>query len=75
MTNLYRYYPPRVISAVLSEIDDVKVMALWKAKRDTYAIALQLGLKESQVANRLAVLRDQSVASCVSGKTERGESG
>lgn len=74
MTNLYRYYAPRVPRLIGNDAD-AHILALWKAKRDTYAIALQLGIPEHQVANRLAVLRDQSVASCVSGKTERGESG
>jgi hypothetical protein len=59
MTNVYRYYPPRLDRAFNDPAAvDARIMALWKAKRDTYAIALQLGIPEHQVANRLAQLRD-----------------
>jgi DNA-binding CsgD family transcriptional regulator len=59
MTNVYRYYPPRLDREItdLTRVDE-RIAALWKAKRDTYAIALQLGIPEHQVANRLAQLRD-----------------
>lgn len=57
--NVYRYYPPRLDRSFNEPAAvDARIASLWKAKRDTYAIALQLGIPEHQVANRLAQLRD-----------------
>ena len=40
-------------------IHDGMIEALWKQKLDTFDIAQKLGLRESQVANRLARLRER----------------
>ena len=36
---------------------DADILRLWRSGLDTYAIALQLGGDESEVANRLAGIR------------------
>jgi hypothetical protein len=46
----------------LSIVHDGMIMALWKEKFDTNAIAKKLNLRESQVANRLALLRERDAA-------------
>lgn len=49
--DLYRYYPPKLPRR--EAVRDDEILSLWSAGRDTYAIALQLGVPESEVANRL----------------------
>ena len=39
-------------------IHDGVILALWKEKMDTFEIAKKLGLRESQVANRLRFIRE-----------------
>lgn len=48
---------PGVAKQELSIAEDGVILALWKEKFDTFDIAKKLNLRESQVANRLAVLR------------------
>lgn len=55
--NLYRYYPPTLKHDAPGDLK-TKVRVLWSFKRDTYAMALQLGVTEAEVANALARIRD-----------------
>lgn len=41
-------------------VNDGALLALWGLKLDTYDIAGRLNMRESDVANRLAFLRDQA---------------
>lgn len=53
----YRYHPPR-LPRILDETADRDILMLWAKGRDTYAIALQLGVPEHQVEMRLHRLKD-----------------
>jgi hypothetical protein len=53
----YRYHPPR-LPRILDESADQDILMLWAKGRDTYAIALQLGVPEHQVEIRLHRLKD-----------------
>lgn len=46
----------------ITMIHDGVILALWNEKFNTNAIAKKLNLRESQVANRLARLRDGEAA-------------
>lgn len=46
-------------TADLSIQDDAAILAMWRFKLDTHEIATRLRRPESQVANRLAQLRDE----------------
>lgn len=54
----YRYHPPR-LPRILDESADQDILMLWAKGRDTYAIALQLGVAEHQVEMRLHRLKDE----------------
>jgi predicted transcriptional regulator len=43
----------------ITMIHDGVILALWRERMDTLDIAKKLNLRESQVANRLARLREQ----------------
>jgi hypothetical protein len=57
----YRYYPP-TLPRQIDCAHEGAILMLWNMKRDTYAISLQLGIPEHQVANVLARIRDAEVA-------------
>lgn len=52
----YRYHPPRLPNTKV--VDDLRIYQLWRKGSDTYAIALQCGIPESQVYNRLPGIRE-----------------
>ena len=54
----YRYHPPR-LPRILDASIDQDILMLWAKGRDTYAIALQLGVPEYQVEMRLHRLKDE----------------
>jgi hypothetical protein len=54
----YRYHPPR-LPRILDASADTDILMLWAKGRDTYAIALQLGVPEYQVEARLHRLKDE----------------
>ena len=45
--NPYRYYPPTLPK--LGVVSDARILQLWDSKRDTYDIAMQTGVPESQI--------------------------
>lgn len=47
---------------IASFTNDGAIIAMWKFKLDTAEIAKRLSLRESEVANRLARLRDAGAA-------------
>lgn len=55
--NPYRYYPPRRHTDRV--VTDDELLFRWRAGLDTYAIALQVGIPESEVANRLPHIREE----------------
>lgn len=58
MTELsrYRYHPPRMPTG--KDVTDLTIFGLWRRGCDTYAIALQTGIPEHQVYNRLPGIRE-----------------
>lgn len=58
--HMYRYLAPKIARPVADQAKfDQVALALWCAGRDTYDIAIALGVPESQVANQLPRLLDQ----------------
>jgi hypothetical protein len=51
--NPYRYYPPHTPTQYGKQFSDGHLWLLWKAGRDSYDIALQTGVPESEVVSRL----------------------
>lgn len=55
--NQYRYYAPRQTTNRV--VYDTQLLQLWDSGADTYVIALQLGIPEHEVANRLIRIREE----------------